>query len=73
MTYIPKDVSADPAPEAVPTTDRSSVGDGKRARQQPVIDGLGARADDPETAEPLEHPQGLVGERPAKGSVENPG
>jgi hypothetical protein len=73
VTYVPKDVSVDPGPEAVPATGSSIADRGHGPGQAAVVDGLGARADDPRTAEPLEHPQGLVGERPAKGSVENPG
>ena len=72
MTYVPKEVSTDPGPEAVPVTGSTDV-EPRTERQAPLVDGLGARADDRGTAEPLEHPQPLVGERPATGSVENPG
>ncbi len=73
MTCIPKDVSVDPGPEAVPTTSGSGVRDQVGREQPPVVDGLGAWAGDPQVTEPLEHPEPLVGERPAKGAVENPG
>lgn len=73
LTYIPKDVSADPGPEAVPTTSGSGGRDRLAGNLPPVVDGLGARAADPEEAEPLEHRQQLVGERPATGSNESPG
>jgi hypothetical protein len=73
VPYVRKDVSVGPGAEAVPVTGRPSVAEGPGARPAPVVEGLAARARDPETMEPLEDPQGLVGERPATGSMQNPG
>ncbi len=73
MAFHEESVSTDPGPNAVPTGTEGAEADGPdEPRQTPVVGGLEAHADDPEAAEPLVHPQGLVGERPARGSVENP-
>jgi hypothetical protein len=75
MPYSEEMVSADPGVERVPTsgsTHRSGPDDGDASRK-PVMAGLEAEADTPEAAEPLLDPQELVGERPAKGSDDNPG
>lgn len=66
-----KMVSTDPGPEYMPPEkDEDAVASGE---EHPVIGSLEARADDPETAAPLDHPQELVGERPATGSNTSPG
>lgn len=64
-----------PMPDQGPAIDE--LGDDRTSGPRPEGDqvtlGLERKADDPETAEPLVHPQGLVGERPATASVERPG
>ncbi len=72
MTYIEKDVSADPGHEAIPTSPTATPRR-RSGERRPVVGGLGARADEPDTSRRLAHPEPLVGERPAKGSVENRG
>lgn len=72
MTNIEKDVSEDPAAETVPVNPEPTPAIPHDAHQYPIVGGLEAEADKPETAEPIE-PHGLVGERPAKGSNEYPG
>jgi hypothetical protein len=72
MTNIEKNVSEDPAAESVPVNPEPTGAPGQDVHQSPVVGGLEAKADDPGTAEPIE-PHRLVGERSARGSVENPG
>jgi len=71
MTNIEKNVSEDPGAESVPVNPEPTGGPIQDVHQSPVVGGLEAEADDPETAEPIE-PHGLVGERDAKGSVDYP-
>jgi hypothetical protein len=72
MTNIEKNVSEDPAAESVPVNPEPTDTPIHHTHQSPVVGGLEAEADKPETAEPIE-PHRLVGEREARGSVENPG
>jgi hypothetical protein len=74
MSFREESVSADPGPNGVPTTTPTSTEeDSETAERPPVIAGLEAQADNPGSVKPLEHPEELVGERPALGSNEEPG
>jgi hypothetical protein len=68
---VEKMVSGDPGPEYLPPKkdEDAAPSDG----EHPVTGSLEAHADDPETRAPLDHPQELVGERPATGSNDSPG
>lgn len=68
-----KMVTADPGPEYLPSGDAGTETGPGQQEESPVVGGLEAKADDPATAEPLEDPQELVGERPATGSNASPG
>ena len=76
-TYAPamadrEDVTAGTGPEFIPEAPPESP-DPDDLKEWPVVAGLEADADNPDMYKPLDDPQGLVGERPAKGSDENPG
>jgi len=73
MSYVEENVSVDPGPNAVPISAPPKAVHGHVVRQSPIVGGLAATADDPATAEPLDHPQSLLGERPTLGSDEMPG
>lgn len=65
-----------PMPDQGPVIDElsDSQAPGDRAGdEEQVTLGLENKADDPETARPLSHPQSLVGEEPATGDVPKPG
>lgn len=72
MANTEKAVSTDPGPESVPVAPNKPNTAPSNERQSPVVGGLEAHADDPETAQPIE-PHRLVGEREAKGSNVHPG
>ena len=73
MTYREEMVSADPGPNVIPETSQPNPDEDDEAHQSPVVGGVEAEVHDPDEAEPREDAEQLVGERPALGSVENPG
>lgn len=76
MSFREEMVSADPGPEEVPSPEAEAEAGGeggKGGEEHPVIAGLEAKAEGPDEAQPLDHPQGLVGEKPAAGSIEKRG
>jgi hypothetical protein len=59
-------------PEYVPDAPQPRSAEPEYVEQWPVMAGLEAEVDDLDKIRRLDHPQGLVGERPAKGSDELP-
>jgi len=62
-------------PDQGPVEEELSGGerDWPRPEGDQVTLGLENRADDPDTARPLEHPRALLGEEPATGDIPQPG